>query len=62
MAFHFFVEAFSLADVPFETVTLTEAVPITVEFAAYAVAEIECDPFDTAVEFQLKVEGGVEAK
>lgn len=51
-----------MADVPFETVTLTEAVPITVEFAAYAVAVIECDPFDTVVEFQLKVEGGVEAK
>lgn len=59
---YFFAEAFNLADVPFETVTLIEAVPFTVELAAYAVAEMECDPFDTVVEFQLKVEGGVEAK
>ena len=44
------------------TVTVIDAVASTVLLAAYAVAEIECDPFDTVVEFQLRVEGGVEAR
>jgi flagellar biosynthesis protein FliR len=44
------------------TVTIFNAVPRTVPVGAYAVAEIRCDPLATDVEFQLKVEGGVEAK
>jgi len=37
-------------------------VPFTVELEANPVAEMMCEPFGTVVEFQLKVEGGVDAK
>ena len=47
---------------PFCTVTLIEAVPSSVLFAEYAVAEMVCRPLGTVVESQLKVDGGVEAK
>jgi hypothetical protein len=36
--------------------------PSTVELVANAVADIECDPSGTVVEFQLKVAGDVDAK
>jgi len=47
---------------PLLTVTVFDAVPSTVLVEEYAFAEIVCAPLVTVVEFQLKVEGGVEAK
>lgn len=48
--------------VPFCTVTVIESDPSNVLEALNAFAEIVWLPLATVVEFQLKVEGGVEAK
>jgi len=48
--------------VPFCTFTTIEAVPSKVLELLYAFAEITWLPVLTVVEFQLKVEGGVDAK
>jgi hypothetical protein len=47
---------------PLATVTTIEAVPNTALALEKALAEIVCDPLPTVVEFQLKVEGGVDAR
>jgi hypothetical protein len=45
---------------PLATVTVTESLPICVPLAPKARVEIVCEPFATAFEFQLKVNGGEE--
>jgi hypothetical protein len=47
---------------PLFTVTVTESVPTWVPLLLKARVEIVCEPFETVVEFQLKVNGGDEAK
>jgi len=47
---------------PFETVTVTESLPTCVPLLLKARVETVCEPFGTAVEFQLKVNGGDDAK
>jgi hypothetical protein len=46
----------------FWTITLTDAFARIALLAAYAFAEIKCDPLLTVVELQLIVEGGVDAR
>ena len=47
---------------PLFTVTVTESVPTRVPLLLKARVEMVCEPFETVVEFQLKVNGGDEAK
>ena len=47
---------------PLATVTVTESLPTCVPLLLNARVEIVCEPFGTAVEFQLKVNGGDDAK
>ena len=47
---------------PLLTVTVTKSLPIWAPLLLNARVEIVCEPFGTVVEFQLKVNGGDDAK
>ena len=48
--------------IPLATVTVTASLPICAPLLLKARVEIVCEPFATVVEFQLKVNGGEDAK
>jgi hypothetical protein len=48
--------------IPLATVTVTESLPTCAPLLLKARVEIMCEPFATVVEFQLKVNGGEDAK
>jgi hypothetical protein len=48
--------------IPLATVTVTASLPTCAPLLLKARGEIVCEPFATVVEFQLKVNGGEDAK
>jgi len=48
--------------IPLATVTVTASLPVCAPLLLKARVEIVCEPFATVVEFQLKVNGGEDAK